>query len=158
MTDFLLDLADALAADLAASFPTLAVGTASLAVTVERADDWMEKLEAEKLKTPLVQVIDGAETLETERGGLTLEEFELWVIVRMKLPESTERGTVLRALGGLSAAIARRLRPRDSSFYLTVGGEQVPTVKIERNPAKDLDFLTGESAYFTRLVTTWKRY
>ncbi len=84
-------LADALVTALAAAFPTIIFGGATLPVSVVWTEDANVDLADEAIKTPLVWVLDGSD-VATSQHSQAFEDYDLLIIVQMKIPAGADTG------------------------------------------------------------------
>lgn len=158
-TDPLMVLTDAIVADLATAFPTLYVGNSLLTVTTRWGFDPVAELESDGLASPAIVVIDAGEDLTAEFGGNQVEILVVNVAVQMLLPaDDAAARLTCRALSGLLSQIGRRLRPRDTTFMLPIGDEDVGCVQAKRADARQMGDLRNSTLFMAELATKWKRY
>jgi hypothetical protein len=156
MADSLLTLTDSLVESLATEFPVVEIDGVECPVTITWPIDPSVELKDEQLRDPLVWVIDFGETLE-EEGDVTHEQFEVLIVVQMKLPAGEDEestATTIRTLSAFAANIARHLRPIDGSLYL---GEAL-CVKVIRKQSRGLQDMSEKRRFFAEIQTTWRVY
>ena len=151
----LIQLAVALAAGLAARFPTVAIGAVAHTVSTLWQPDPDAAMEDATFNEPELWVVDMAEILGGEQGVGT-EEFSLLVILQQKIVSATARDQIL-ALGNLASQVGRYCRSLEPTDCLTLNTADVSAIctRVERKPARNLVELR-KKLYYTELLTTWR--
>jgi hypothetical protein len=158
MPDTLHIIADNLVNSLASQFGTVNFSGTIANVAVEWTDNPTVDLSDAAITTPLVWVLDWGETLVAERGE-EYEEYQILIIVQMKIPDVASQASVERVMAGLVHDIARYLRPWESSFGVGIDDtEAAECIRVERKAAKNLDEWHAHRRYFAEVLTVWRRY
>jgi hypothetical protein len=155
--DLLIALADALSTAIVAQFPSFAFAGNTLPVAAEWTVDANVDLKDGQITAPLIWVLDGAESAGSE-NHLPFEEFQLLVIVQMKIPADCDTAAFARAMSALTASIRKWLRNCETALTLAVGDEAFPCLKAIRPVARNHDEWHHNGRFYSEILTHWRRY
>ncbi len=149
-SDPLQDHAQALATALQTEFPAVTISGTSYPITVCWTDLPEVDISDDKIKTPLVWVLDISETLGARTSNPTYDERELLVVVQMKVPSVGLLTETATALSALSSQIARFIKPLDGAYILNDA-----VCVSARRTAKRIDDWTN-MRFYSEITATWR--
>jgi len=154
-TDKLMDMVDALIAQIEAAKADEESSPFSLAFDAEWSDDLNAVLSDPTLLVPQLWVIDSGESLlpawesSASQQGCPVEEFELLLVVQKKLSKDTDRKTQCRQLSALVAELTRFCR-KTTILDATC-------IRTKRDPARNWEVYSADNLYRAAVSTTWHR-
>jgi hypothetical protein len=158
INDPLLDLSEALAAQLQGSLPTFSIGSTEYPVSVAWTCDGEITLDDSRLAAPLITVHGYGETSESKDGD-TPEDLVVLVVAQMKAPSDQTPADVYRAMSGLMASLKNYLRPGDNDTCdVFVGTDCYSCVKTERTPAVDPEEWQRNKLFYSMISATFRIY
>jgi hypothetical protein len=144
-TDKLMALADGLVSALA--------GTEfSLAFVAEWIDNPIVELADSEFQTTRVWVVDFAERQQTVQG-ISLEEYEVLLVVQKKFVPGEVPAAECRKLSGLVSEITTFCRKTG----IAVDGEEAVCVKIERERSRDFKEYHEKLLFRAEVSTHWQK-
>jgi hypothetical protein len=137
---------------LQAAFPTVTIGGTSYATSIT----WTDLIEItendDRLKAPLIWIVDVSETLGKHTTDVPWDERELLIITQMKIPSADLSAETAQVLSSLSSQIARYVLPTLDDEPLYVNDMVCITAKRTAKNLQDY----AQMKYYSEILLTFR--